>query len=44
MVIMRDQLAEKDALMADIIRLLDSSILTSLDGVKRQLEVGLFRK
>ena len=40
MVIIRGQLAEKDALMVDIVRLLDSNILTNLDGVKRQLEVG----
>ena len=43
MVIIRGQLAEKDALMVDIVRLLDSNILTSLDGVKRQLEVGCLK-
>ena len=43
MVITRGQLAEKDALMVDIVRLLDSNILTSLDGVKRQLEVGCLK-
>lgn len=44
MVIIRGQLAEKDALMVDIVRLLDSNILTNLDGVKRQLEVGYLKK
>ena len=40
MVIIRGQLAEKDALQVDIVRLIDSNILTKLDGVKRTLEVG----
>ena len=44
MVIIRGQLAEKDALMVDIVRLIDSNILTNLDGVKRQLEVGYLKK
>ena len=44
MVIIRGQLAEKNALMVDIVRLLDSNILTSFDGVKRQLEVGCLKK
>ena len=44
MVIIRGQLAEKDALMVDIVRLIDSDILTKLDGVKRQLEVGQLQK
>ena len=43
MVIIRGQLAEKDALMVDIVRLLDSNILTNLDRVKRQLEVGCLK-
>ena len=40
MVITRGQLAGEDALMVDIARLIDANILTKLDGVKRQLEVG----
>ena len=44
MAIIRGQLAEKNALMVDIVRLLDSNILTSFDGVKRQLEVGCLKK
>ena len=40
MVLIRGQLAEKDALMVDIVRLIDPDILTKLGSVKRQLEVG----
>ena len=41
MVIIRSQLAEKGALMVDIVRLLASDIF---DGVKRQLEVRYLKK
>ena len=44
MVIIRGQLAEKDSLMVDIVRLLDSNIFTKFNGVKRHLEVRYLKE
>ena len=44
MVIIQGQLEEKDSLMVDIVRLLDSNIFTKFNGVKRQLEVRYLKK